>query len=311
MDRLQFKSSEAAGSSSEAHAVICSGHATYNIGQVNTSNSLYIVQPQSDPEGSNHDNPERPRIAALAQNVFTLELTAAKPSSAAPYLKATLPMYSATGHYQVKGHLTKGRVLSDVPLSQSECEQGWKELCCFELAGSSGSFVPSAKARLEAWKSMLATALADDIDLTSPLVNDQIIYITGLCEDSPAELSRAVLRSFASSVSEGILLDGVKAVRSIGELSLEVHVSTTQSMPTAAFLTLWKDSLPEKWRDLAAMDSLTGPYATTGRGSIVRVSSASADVSNKEGSTSQGPELKGGVKRKWHDKFRADKKAAS
>ena len=114
-----------------------------------------------------------PGFAAIATCTATLELHPVS-GSAIPYLITVLPVYDtgedtvdAAGNAQNKLH-----IFSNIPLSDDECEAGWRELVAFELAGS--SYRPSAKTLLQIWRSINAAALAEGINLGSQFLTDDL-----------------------------------------------------------------------------------------------------------------------------------------
>ena len=66
----------------------------------------------------------------------------------------------------------KLQIFSNIPLSDDECEAGWRELVAFELAGS--SYRPTPKTLLQIWRSINAAALAEGINLGSQFLTDDL-----------------------------------------------------------------------------------------------------------------------------------------
>jgi len=302
ISRLQFKSQEAPPTQAvESNAVLCTPSKTYNIRQVNTSNSVFVTRPvegERDPGGGTQ---------AVAQSNFTLELSPASNVSAAPYLEAALPTYSSSGHAQPReAPVSKEELFKNIPLSDAECEQAWTELTCFELHHPPACFLPTAKAKVAAWRSILNAAIVSGVDLTSISTEEQMDRIIDEDDDRPVELSRAVLRS-VSTVTDGdtVKVDEDRCIRRVGLNELE---SRTGYTPTADFTKAWADALPEKWRDKARLELLEGKFAIDGQ-QITAVENA---VPSKAGANGEAAGAKSslGAKRKWHDKFRASKKAA-
>lgn len=287
------------GNSLDWNAVLCTPDKTYCLRQVNHSNSVYITQPAALHDDE-HDQLDRRGIEAIAQTMSVLEPSLAKNVSAVPYLKALLPVYASTGLAQSKDARGKDEVFADVPLSDTECEQAWTELACFELAESSACFIPSATVRLQAWKSIFTHATAAGIDLTTPLNSDNIDQLAQVDEDLPEELSQAVLRSVCGSKGSLPLVDEERCIRLVGLINLECQPGV---LPMTSFLRAWQDSLPEKWRSKVDVTLLKPHYHVDG--ASIRYAGHGPD-SNVE----NDPEIKStlGAKRKWHDKFRSSKK---
>ncbi|KAK3678003.1 hypothetical protein LTR78_002098 [Recurvomyces mirabilis] len=290
------------GSLSEAEAVICTTNATYSIRQVNTSNSLYICQPtKADVEGDNDDTAAL-GLQAIAQNDFTLQPNQVKATSAVPYIRAVLPTYSSTGSYQSKDLLSRQQVFDSIPLSQAECEVSWRDLACFETQEPSGCFQPSSTAKAIAWKSVIGQAAASGVDLMAPLSRDQISILVDPNEEWPPELTRALLTSISTIEGDTLVIDAERCAVSTGLDLLAAAQQSRRTLRKAEFLAEWKDLLPEKWRGLAELEKLPRDQYSISDGDHVLLVGAS---------TADGPVAAAETKkRKWHDKFRASKKAS-
>lgn len=157
-------------SSKPAYAVLCTSNKTFQLRQVQTSNSVFVTQPVSKPQG---DDIPLPGLVVIATCTATLELHPVC-GSAIPYLRTVLSVYDtsedtvdAAGNAQ-----NKLQIFSNIPLSDDECEAGWRELVAFELAGS--SYRPAAKTLLQIWRSINAAALAEGINLGSQFLTDDL-----------------------------------------------------------------------------------------------------------------------------------------
>ncbi|KAK5107381.1 hypothetical protein LTR62_001324 [Meristemomyces frigidus] len=303
---LLFKSASESipGTPSETEAVICTPDATYNIRQVNTSNSLYICQPSAAAASQERNGRERepPGLQAIAQNDFTLQLSRAGPTSAAPYLKALLPTYASTGSYQTKDLLTKQQLFDNIPLSEAECAISWQDLACFESPEPKSCFLPSPSARAQAWKSILDLAVANRADMTAPLSPQQVILILDPNEEWPVELGRAVLGSVSNMDGDDVVVNADKCVVTIGLLQLAVARKLRRTLGLRVFLAEWKDALPEAWRAQAEMSKLPRTEYVISEGRQIKA----AEPIDAEAAATKADTKK----RKWHDKFRASKKTA-
>ncbi|KAK4980152.1 hypothetical protein LTR42_000459 [Elasticomyces elasticus] len=297
---LQFKSADGqhtgkAGPVPEAY--ICTSDKTYKIRQVNSSNSVYICQP-----ANNDDDNGLPQagLHAIAQSSWTLELNQAQTNFAIQHLKAMLPTYSSTGSYQSKELASKQTIFDNIPSSQAQCEQAWKDLACFELSDPQGCFLPSASVKVQVWRSMLDQAVASGVDLTGELSPKNLDVIIDPNEEWPIEIGQAVLDSILSGEGR---IDEFKCVASVGVDILAARMGVVQ--PTAEFLAIWRDALPEKWRAQAKIEML---HRTEYRLGDSRKTIAYAGAESK--AAAADGDATTGAKRKWHDKFRASKKAA-
>ena len=195
--RLSIKSqavSSASGTatSTPAYAVLCTPTRTFQLRQVQTSNSVFITQ--AEPH-ANADAISQPRISAIASCTATLEL---HPSSsfAIASLKQMLPLYDMIdGSADVSGNgKGKADIFADIPLSNGECQTGWDELIAFEFAGS--SFRPSANTLSQAWLAVHSAALAEGVKLDSQFPTQDVLKAVD-DEPYPSTLMSAMLRHLA------------------------------------------------------------------------------------------------------------------
>ncbi|KAK5688500.1 hypothetical protein LTS10_000478 [Elasticomyces elasticus] len=299
-DRLQFKSADGqhtGKSGSVPEAYICISDKTYKIRQVNSSNSVYICQP-----ANNDDDNGLPQagLQAIAQSSWTLELNQAQENFAIQHLKAMLPTYSSTGSYQSKDLASKQRIFDNIPSSQAQCEQAWKDLACFELSDPQGCFLPSASVKVQVWRSMLDQAVASGVDLTGDLSQQQLDVINDPNEEWPTEIGPALLNSILNGEGR---VDESKCVTSAGVDLLAARLGVVQ--PTAEFLAIWRNALPEKWRAEAKVEMLhRTEYRLGDSRKTIAYAGAKGTAAVADGDATTG------AKRKWHDKFRASKKAA-
>ena len=292
----------------DSNAVLCAPDKAYSLRQVSTSNTVYIAQPTSIP----NDSLGRTSLEAIAQSTSTLELQQTKNASAIPYIKAALPTYTSTGHYDSKDAISKDELFANIPLSNAECERDWIELACFELKDPCQSLIPSDGIKLKAWQSILEVATAKSVDLTQALNQSDQPTIISSENEWPVELSQAVVRSMASdtAASDTLQLDQTKCARVIGLMLLKDQTqNSSKSTPVQPFLKVWADLLPEKWRGLAEITQLEHHS---------RLENGSQDITFVEGGSdvivkNAAPEATKstlGAKRKWHEKFRASKKTS-
>lgn len=239
-----------------------------------------------------------------------MELDPDKGDSAIPYLKNALPTYSSTGTFQSKELRSKQQHFDDIPLSQAECQQAWRELACFECPDPDGSFIPSASAKVQAWRSILDQAIASGIDLTAPLSPSKVDLVVDQNEDWPVELSHAVLDSVTTITEGHMAIEETRCIRIIGDNGLAATCQARGCVSVTGFMAAWRDSLPEKWRAGANLDVLPGDrYRLDEDGKdIAYVGDGVEGSSGAPAATKAKSTL--GAKRKWHEKFRASKKAA-
>jgi sister chromatid cohesion protein DCC1 len=257
-----------------------------------------VVQPSAGPS----DEISNPGLEAVAQCTSTLELSLDNKTSALPFIKAALPTYDSGGHHRPEG-LSKQQLFTHVPLSDTECQQTWQDLFCFELDGN--ALQPSDAVRLKAWRSILETANASGIDLTQSLAPDQHYAIVNNSEEWPMELIEALLEGLSTDSLEG--LDGTKVTRFVGAALLKNFTANGRdTVSVEHFLAAWTDALPEKWRDMATLERIEGSYQREA-GDTIRYTESDSAVS-ATAAASEDAKSSLGAKRKWHEKFRASKK---
>ena len=309
---LHLKSQEGpAGHALDSNAVLCTADKTYTLRQVSTSNEVYLAHTASSSDGSC----SQIRLAAIAKCNSTLELQAAKNVSAIPYIKAVLPTYTTTGHYESKDPISKAQLFANIPLSDTECEQAWRELACFETEDSR-ALIPSNGVRLQAWEAVLTSATATGIDVTQQLderdlqsfVDEHEEWLPGLI---PAMLLSMATQTYANE-HEDIEIEETKCARTVGDVLLRERTQSGRtSMSLKAFTGSWADLLPEKWRMHADISLLEGLYRLNNDGQgLTFVESGSIDRANTGAGALADAKSTLGAKRKWHEKFRASKKTA-
>ncbi|OCK78954.1 hypothetical protein K432DRAFT_300870 [Lepidopterella palustris CBS 459.81] len=282
--------------SKPAYAVLCTRDQTFQLRQVQTSNSVFVTQPVFETHG---DEIPIPGLSAISSCTTTLELHAVA-ASPLPFLKDALLVWDSNdGMVDAAGNGQSKRALfSNIPLSDGECETGWQELAAFELAGS--SFRPSLKTQLQVWQSINAAALAESINLGSQFLTEDLI---NAMEDEgyPSSLIAALLQLLAAEEKDTraawSCLDPKKCVTWTGKSILEVKQSDPELL-TATFLDAWKDCLPEAWRDDAELETIKDAYVLPTPTTIAfKADPETVKVANDAAARA------GSSSRKWHEKF--------
>lgn len=277
-----------------AYAVLCTPNKSFQIRQVQTSNSLFVTQPTLDTHGNGTPTPTTCAIASCAA---TLELHPSD-ASAAAHLSDLLPVYNIVAGEVDTTHnrRSKANVFDDVPLSDAQCEQAWDELLAFELSGS--SYRPSVNALHQVWSSINATATAESVQLDSQFLGQDLANLVAE-EGHPAALALAVFRHLANSEQDTrgqwSCLDRRKTVSHVGTTLLQARWSSAEA-PVAQFVEEWRDLLPETWRNDAELSAIEGSYDLPSSTTIRAKSSA---ASTAQSSAPKPAAAKG----KWHEKF--------
>lgn len=308
---LQLKSTEdVTGDAKDANAVLCTKDKTWNIRQVSTSNSVYLTHQLETPDKDG----VVPRIGVQAWSKCdsTLELLPEAKQSAAPYIKKVLPTYASTGNYGSQKSISKAELFSHIPLSEVECQDGWSELACFESTDPEGCFTPSAAVKTQIWQAAITAATAEGANLTDPFIADDIpAFALDLRSDWPLEILAAVFAAVSTSTPGGNLaIDEDRCVRFIGRSQLE-HGSGGRMTDVAGFKKAWKDAMPEAWRSKCELNLLAGAYSLHDDGSGIKyVDGYHSTTAAANGAPPAEAKSAIGAKRKWHEKFRAQKKTA-
>jgi sister chromatid cohesion protein DCC1 len=136
-------------------------------------------------------------VRAIASCAATLELFTAN-ESALPYLRKLLPVYSNQESLETvlsdPVYSRFSTVSNDIPLSHSEIEGAWTQICAFQ--DGSKCFRPTAGSLLEAWKAIMAASIAESIPVESSFLVEDLWRAV---EDAeiPRGLFNAVLERIA------------------------------------------------------------------------------------------------------------------
>lgn len=280
--------------------MLCTPNKTFQLRQVQTSNSVFITQPTLEAHGN---ETATPTTCAIASCTATLELHPAD-GSAVVYLEDELPVYDWVGGEVdvTENHKTKARLFSHIPLSDGQCEQGWAEVVAFELAGS--AYRPSANTLWQIWASINAAALAEGVQLDSQFIGEDLAKLVEE-EGFPASLAMAVFRHVGSADQatdqRWCCLDRRNTVAFVGKTLLASKHATSECL-IADFLENWKDALPETWRADAELETIVGSYDFPSTSTIRAKSAVSApkvDAANSKATAAKG---------KWHERFAKSRK---
>lgn len=269
--------------------MLCTPNKTFHIHQVQTSNCLFITQPAFDAHGN--DIPT-PTTCAIASCTDTLELHPTD-ASAVTYLEQALPVYDiVNGDVEVPETRTdKAGVFADIPLSNAQCEHGWREVMAFEAAGT--SYRPSVNTLRQVWSSINAAAMAESVTLDSQFLAYDLAEVVAE-ESYPVSLTLAVFSHLISpeqdSAGQWSCLDRRKTVAFVGRNLLQSRRGPSAYL-LDDFLEEWRDALPEAWRSDADLDAIEGAYEAPSATTIRAKTTVTASTT------------KAAVKGKWHERF--------
>lgn len=189
-----------ASSTSASNAVLCTDDRTFQLRQVHSSNSVFLLKPSEVITSSEDGGIPISGVSVVAQCKATLELIPVA-TSAIQYLKESLPVHRDTvndGSSKIESPSTaktpaaksKFAVLDDAPISTWEFENGWIEVCAFETGGQ--AFRPLPSTLNGVWKSIMSAAAVNALKLEDGFPT---FSITSLVEEDgyPASLLMAVL----------------------------------------------------------------------------------------------------------------------
>ena len=247
-----------------SNAVLTTHNQTFQLRQVQSSNSIFLLQPHISSASDANELAVVPDLSIRAQCTATLELIPS-PTFPVAWLKETLPIYNgphekpsieyaSASPGTMPERRSKRDHFANLPLSDDEFESGWRELCAFESDGQ--ALRPSVLSLISVWKAIVSISTAQGINLGR---NFQINDILDMFEeeDYPTSLVDTVLRNLTTleSVSSySLSLDKEKCIRWVGATTLEaVGEQGTQVGP---FLEAWRNELPELWRTAATLDAL-------------------------------------------------------
>ena len=246
--------------------MLCTDKQTYQVRQVQSSNSVFITQPSEKPFGS--DGIPVAGISAIAHCPTLLELIPSSPPSIA-FLRQNLPLYmgsesedgvilSGVDPADPLDKQSKNNLLKDAPFSTGEFEHAWKELCAFESGDQ--SWIPAAQPCANCWKAIIAAATIRSLDLGEGFPTT---VLAGTVEEDghPVALLEAVLARLSADDRDMMdghaQLDSAKCVPWVGAVLLESRTSSrTGGVGVMEFMRIWHDLLPEGWRSQASLVAL-------------------------------------------------------
>lgn len=191
-----------------ANAVLCTNNQTFQIRQVQSSNSVFVLQSLEKSVVSEDEAIPSTALSAIAKCAVTLELVPTQPSAIA-ILKQLLPVYTGPDSISASGSLertSRETILEHVPFSRGEFDKASKELCAFELEGR--AWIPAASLLRSVWKSVILAATLRGVNLGDGF---PMTTIEGVAEEDghPSVLFRAVIDRLGSEDED--LMDGCES----------------------------------------------------------------------------------------------------
>lgn len=265
-ESLKLKSTAVTNDGSQrpaAYAVLCTDDCTFQVRQVQTSNSVFIMQPTEKQLRSKDNTVPTASLCAIAQCPSLLELIPTTPPSIA-FLRQKLPVYNGeqsddfppkpTEKLNPWDKVSKCGILEDAALSTGEFDHAWQEICAFEYG--SASWIPTPSVLIKVWEAIFVAASVRSLKLDESF---SVSAIASMVEElfQPGALVVAVLSrvSAGESVSSDgyARLDRERCVSWIGAVLLE---SLPGAMLVTDFVKQWQDQLPEVWREHASLEAI-------------------------------------------------------
>lgn len=273
-------------------AVLCTPDKTYEIKQVQTSNTVLILR-QSPAKAGDIESVSS-GLEAFASCASTIELHAfkhtSKSQSALQHLRESLPTYHSDTLPQ-PGPLKKSDHFANIPFSEAECEEAWTQLLAFEHSGQ--AFQSAESLLLEMWKSIVKC-----FDVTDSNMASDVLQTLDRDFEYPPELSRALLGHISVSEAQGdrMSFSKDKVILWLNEIYISRISALSTNSDIQRILEVWMDLLPGGWVDKDTEARLLAL-------------SNNAHGGPKSDSSSTGKAATGGVKRigkstNWHEKLK-------
>lgn len=154
------------------NAILCTDNESFQIRQVQSSNSLFVIKPSQGGHGVEPSTDAAATVTAIKQCPTTLELVPISPDVKL-FLRKHLPIYNAPGHAtegiskigapSTPDLTSRQALLHDAPFSDGEFERAWTDMCCFDVDGQ--AYIPSSHDLLGTWRMILYAATTRGLNL--------------------------------------------------------------------------------------------------------------------------------------------------
>ncbi|KAI9888618.1 MAG: hypothetical protein M1814_006599 [Vezdaea aestivalis] len=286
-------------------AVLCTDDKTFNLRQVHSSNSIFLIQ-SSESEGSEPASANLTIVGSLktileAQpaDVDVVPIFQGLPSYNGQELPPQSEGVTNSGTLASSG---RSELLSNAPVSRTEFDVMWTEITACELNGI--TYIPTPQILARAWHALNEAMTAEGIDPDAHLSIDDLCTLV-VVDGFPRPLVKAILSRLSGddvATTKDIRLDSKKATAWVGKMTLQALSVNDQPLGLQFFLQKWKDSLPAKWHSALSLELLEE--------CILQPTSQTISYENTTASSSFGTHMssklneKKSSTRKWHDKFR-------
>lgn len=228
-------------------------------------------------------------ICAIATCPATLELSAAKSTSAEQFLRNLLVEWEDEHKPMVVDNKSVMDVYSNVPLSDGQILPAWTRLCAFELENT--SYRPSPQLLVKCWKAVVTAAAVERGGLETVARLSSFWQRVAEEESLPVEMFEAIRLRIEFGEAEA----PVETATWLAQILLE---TSEDPMDRARFLNTWMDLLPETWRSNASLDHVK---TFTDQTDPTLISLKSKAVVKDD---TLGPAAPSAAARKWHERLK-------
>ncbi|KAK6499868.1 hypothetical protein TWF481_010225 [Arthrobotrys musiformis] len=296
-------------------AVLTTATETYNIRSVHSSNSIFILKPvpipiipDQDDVDSDTEMADEPIITSKPGVIVTstcashLELLPSKPNTEL-LLQSALTEYksSETPPIRPSEALSKSQILRNMPVSDAEFHEGWRDVTAFEVDNWALRLSPVAAMKI--FLDLINLILGcSDVDKDEMGMN----FFMKLVErdgdfEFPIEAVRAVIEgAFESRKTEdGSMAYSYATPYTTKWVGKNILLSNpNKSFTEREFMETWRTKAPDECEKFVDLKLLDGLHTRSVLGVIQY-------IHGSENESGVAPAKK---KNKWHEKFAAGKK---
>lgn len=344
--RIQLKSAPTDDSSTTTkpknqYLHLCTESHVWQVRQVSTSNSVYVLAPARPNAAAEDPSLSRPGVAAFAQPTSTLELLPSPftPAEIDATLHRLLPTHRARAPYPdddddlepipTSAFTDDASLDAALPFPHIAIAQA-KRRCFVFTAHNGGSYVPSPQLLLAAWRQFVAYADSQKVNvatmdvlymhkITTLMALDEGTLLPAVVEaialefwddgQLKAEVRKDLELERAAGRFEGPLKER-DVTRFVGELL--VRCAGNSGIRREALIDEWQNLVPRQWWEWCKVEELADTCAGGDGGSKVMWRGKGLEESGKEAAKAVEKESASASstpgKRNWHEKFAAQRK---
>lgn len=279
------------------HVVLCTQSKTYELRQVQTSNTVLVLRPQKAP--LDDDGVSRKGVQAFATCSSTLEVlcmqATEKTKWPAQWLQELLPVWSGASSVAGPSLKSKAHYFAEVPYSDDDIEKAWTFMTAFEEDGH--SFRPTERTLLELWQDLRRC-----VDVTGDIDVEQLFS-----DMRDTDYSRGLIQALINRISVSESLDRrIKLDRdtTLQWLAVNAIAAKTGSQEAQS----WSESVPPEWLE----DDADGQLSHCAAEAVEQAGAAPPEIA-KAVAAAKTKEAAAGSKRigkstNWHEKLKRPKR---